>query len=118
MRVPKLVKDVSNGCSAGVSEVWRFVTGRKAPFLSCCDYHDVEYVLARPRRRADRRFRECIIRNGVWPPAAWGAYIMLRLFGWVWYHWPKTDDDIDDAVERDALHRELERRRRERVEPE
>ena len=75
-----------NGCSGGVSLLYRRLLRRDAPFEYCCDEHDLAYeegggVL--DRRKADRRFRDCLLDSGR-PVRAWLFWGAVRLCGW----WP------------------------------
>lgn len=73
----------SDGCT-GVSRIYRFVTGKRIPFLDCCWERDYEYYgggLASERKEADRRLYLCIKAQG-YPVAAALFYCAVRVFGW------------------------------------
>lgn len=73
-----------DGCSGGVSRLWRLVTGNRPPFEWCCDEHDLAYDEGGnpdDRRLADRRLRECVAMSGH-PVVAWIMWIGVRIGSW------------------------------------
>lgn len=61
----------SNGCSL-------FPEGKQT---SCCNSHDMSYLFASCRRKADKELRECVIKCNK-PITAWIMWIGVRLFGY------------------------------------
>lgn len=53
---------------------------------SCCHQHDKDYGIRGTvsRAEADRRLRECMIKNGHLVKA-WVFWLVVRLFGWAFY---------------------------------
>ena len=88
---------IVNGCSGGLSWVYRLTFGRDISCESCCDWHDLLYFLggtASDRKRADQRLRTCARHAGHFPPGltgsarrvwrwlrSWLMYLAVRLFG-------------------------------------
>ncbi|AFL46470.1 hypothetical protein Mh1949_12140 [Mannheimia haemolytica] len=66
-----------------------YCTGwRNAPanINSCCHQHDRDYGIRGTvtRADADKRLRECMIKNGN-PIRAWLFWLVVRAFGWRFY---------------------------------
>lgn len=77
-----------DGCSGGVSWIYRRFLRRDTPFEYCCDEHDLAYEeggARRDRRIADRRFRGCMIDSGR-KVRAWLFWAAVRLLGWRYWH--------------------------------
>lgn len=84
--------DPSHYCSAGLTWIWKVVTGHEPPYEWCCDEHDVAYGEAgeidgfwagvKARALADLRFYRCIKKTGH-PGQAAGITLLVRLGGWV-----------------------------------
>lgn len=59
-------------------------------FRDCCIRHDFDYWGGRvTRKTADKRLKECIIENGH-PYLARIYYAGVRLFGWRYYKYRRT----------------------------
>jgi hypothetical protein len=95
---------VTDGCSGGMSRLWRAVIGNGPPWEDCCETHDLAYWSGgtrADRRVADRRLRTCVIIKG-YPWHWWWGWIIwigVRIGGgpwlpttWRWgyrYDWPR-----------------------------
>lgn len=76
-----------DGCSGGISRIWRLAAGKRPTFEWCCDEHDLAYDEGggpEDRRLADQRFRDCVAESGH-PWAARGMWAFVRLFGWMFW---------------------------------
>lgn len=83
----------SDGCSGGMSFVWKKFTGRELPWAAACVQHDREYWrggTAADRREADRWLMIGVADSGheIWAFIMWTA---VRIggapwlpFGWRW----------------------------------
>ena len=83
-----------DGCSGGVSWIYRHLLKRDVPFLYCCDEHDLAYEEgggAHDRALADRRFRECLQDSGR-GLRAWLFWLAVRVCGW-WF-WGKSRQSV------------------------
>lgn len=72
-----------NGCTGGISKLWRLATGRRPPFEPCCNEHDLFYDEgggSEDRRWADERMRDCISAAG-YPALALLMWTAVRLLG-------------------------------------
>jgi hypothetical protein len=101
----------TDGCSGGMSWVWRTLTGSPPPWEGACVQHDLAYWrggTAAERRRADNNLWAAVA-NGGHPAIALAMYLAVRIGGhwllptpWRWgYGWrwdrfrgyaPATDD--------------------------
>jgi hypothetical protein len=80
---PIAVPFETDGCSAGISEMWRATFNSEPPFEGCCVDHDRAYWQGGPawkRRHADEKLRECVMKRGH-PAIAWVIYLGVRIFG-------------------------------------
>ena len=90
----------SDGCSGGVSRLWRLRLGGPPPWEGCCLDHDRAYWrggTARERWRADAALHACVVANGH-PGWALTMWLAVRFFGhpywpfsWRWnfgHDWP------------------------------
>jgi hypothetical protein len=71
-----------DGCSGGMSAMWRAVKGTPPPWEGCCDEHDRAYAKGGTpdeRAAADKRLYECVRRQS--PPWAAIMFLAVRLFG-------------------------------------
>lgn len=78
----------SDGCSGGMSVLWRKVLGSPPPWETCCFKHDEAYAVGgtkHQRLKADLKLAGCVVANGhpFWAAAMFAA---VRLFGGP--HWP------------------------------
>lgn len=79
-----------DGCSGGMSAIWRAATGHPPPWEGCCDLHDQPYAKGgtrAERAQADKELRECVIKNGH-PGWAWFMWAMVRVGGVSWLPTP------------------------------
>lgn len=81
---------MSDGCSGGMSLIWRALFSKAPPWERCCEDHDAEYAVGGTRHDrawADARLLGCVANNGhpVWAILMW---IAVRVGG----HpiWPTT----------------------------
>lgn len=86
-----------NGCSGGLSWVYRLAFGRDISCEDCCDMHDLLYTLGKKagtRKQADQQLRDCARKAGNFPPGvigvvrkiwrwarAWAMYAAVRICG-------------------------------------
>lgn len=80
----------SDGCSGGMSWLWRLVARRDPPWNGLCVDHDLAYWQggsADDRRQADHALWDGVARNGhpIWADAMWLA---VRLGGHPWLPLP------------------------------
>ena len=101
----------SDGCSGGMSWLWRALSGLAPPWEGCCVVHDWHYWQGgtrQDRREVDRDLRRCVIAKGrdyalvgqclTWL-VAWIMWTGVRLAGgpylpvhWRWgygWRWPR-----------------------------
>ena len=100
----------SDGCSGGMSWLWRALSGAGPPWEGCCVIHDFAYWQGgtrADRREADRALRRCVRANAreyapigqcLITALAWIMWAGVRLAGgpylpmhWRWgygWHWP------------------------------
>jgi hypothetical protein len=100
----------SDGCSGGMSWLWRTLSGAGPPWEGCCVSHDFAYWQGgtrAERREADRALRRCVHANAreyaligqcLITALAWIMWAGVRLAGgpylpvhWRWgygWHWP------------------------------
>jgi hypothetical protein len=87
----------TDGCSGGMTALWRLFAGRDPPWNGCCVDHDKLYWpggTAEERRNADARLRACVTGQG-YPTWAWLMWAAVRIgghpllpFPWRWgYGW-------------------------------
>lgn len=83
-----------NGCSCGVSWLWRVFTGAPPSFEYCCDEHDLFYDQGgsgADRLFADRLFLACMLADlqtrGKGPALGRLFYRGVRAFGWINWAW-------------------------------
>lgn len=72
-----------DGCSAGMSDRWKLLTGSGPPWEGCCDAHDKRYNKGgsrRQRRMADKKLRQCVSKEG-YPVVAFIMWSAVRTFG-------------------------------------
>lgn len=85
----------SDGCSGGMSWIWRTVFGVPPPWEGCCVVHDWHYWQGgtrADRRDADRELRRCVAlcaREYGWggpvvTMLAWAMWAGVRVFGGPW----------------------------------
>ena len=88
---------IINGCSGGLSWIYRVGFGKTVSCEDCCDYHDLLYYLGPregTRKAADSGLRECAKHAGSFPVnwkgtmrrvwrhiRAWIMYGLLRILG-------------------------------------
>lgn len=75
--------DQPDGCSGGMSSIWRALFCKAPPWEGCCNEHDEEYAKGgtrRDRARSDARLLGCVANNGhpVWAILMW---IAVRIGG-------------------------------------
>jgi len=88
MKKRKMKRFHTDGCSGGMSRIWRALRGHPPPWEACCEQHDRDYWLggsAAARRRADIRLLICVAGRGH-PLWAMVMYFAVRLGGARW--WP------------------------------
>lgn len=77
----------SDGCSAGVSQFWKKITGSPPDWEYCCDEHDVAYwegLTYSARKLADKHFYQCLRTHNRFRALVY--YICLRTCGWLWFN--------------------------------
>ena len=81
-----------DGCSGGMSKLWRFF-GSIPPWEGCCDTHDIAYAkggTAAERLANDLKMMLCVIKRG-YPKIAVTMFILVRIGGVPWlptpYRW-------------------------------
>jgi hypothetical protein len=77
----------SDGCSGGLSWLWRSITGRGPPFEGCCVAHDFAYWQGGTRaehRAADRALRRCVIAKAREQYGLVGRYLVIALAWLMW----------------------------------
>lgn len=91
----------SDGCSGGMSALWRCVTNHNPPWEGACETHDRHYYMGgspKDRLAADRQLAANVCMSG-YPIMAAVMYYSVRVGGhpwlplpWRWgfgYRWPK-----------------------------
>ncbi len=83
----------TDGCSGGMSRVWRFLWRKPPPWEGHCITHDSAYHpggTRLQRSEADRRLRDAVRRNGypisafiIWAGVRIGGHPLLP-FSWRW----------------------------------
>lgn len=71
-----------DGCSGGMSTVWRLVYKSPPPWEGCCDEHDKAYEQGGSpdlRAAADKKLYDCVRQKS--PGWALVMYAAVRLFG-------------------------------------
>lgn len=56
-----------DGCSGGLSYLWRLFYKKDTPWESCCDKHDRPYFLggtSKERLNADKELKQCVANTG------------------------------------------------------
>ncbi len=79
-----------DGCSGGMSMLWKKATGELPPWEGCCDLHDNDYVSGGTKKQrldSDIRLLACVATNGH-PFWAMGIFIAVRLGGVPWLPTP------------------------------
>src|SRR5262249_41676176 len=74
----------SDGCSGGMSWIWRSTTGAPPPWEGCCVVHDFAYWQGgtrADRRAADRALRLCVQRKA--GEYALVGFCLVWLLGWI-----------------------------------
>ena len=91
----------TDGCSGGMSRLWRLATGRPPPWESACVEHDRRYWRggSRARRKQADLWLAARVTLGGHPFLAAAMYASVRLgghpllpFPWRWgygYRWPR-----------------------------
>jgi len=94
----------SDGCSGGMSLLWRKIFRKLPPWEGCCFNHDLQYWYggnSADRLRADQELHDCVARRG-YPTIAKAMYAAVRIGGhpfsilpWRWgfgfrYTWMET----------------------------
>lgn len=77
----------TDGCSAGVSKIWKLLFGNPPSWEYCCDLHDVEYwegITFKDRLLADKRLFSCLYPHGKLRATIY--FIVLRTFGWIYFN--------------------------------
>ena len=80
----------TDGCSGGMSPLWRLVARRPPPWEGCCTSHDEAYWRggsSAMRLVADRALAECVARAG-YPRVARTMFVAVRLGGVAWLPTP------------------------------
>lgn len=78
-----------DGCSGGVSIIWRWITGEGPPFESCCYEHDRLYWTGgnrAERREADLKLFQCAWAQGY---RLWAIILWLAVRGFGGPAWPR-----------------------------
>jgi hypothetical protein len=76
-----------DGCSGGLSKVYRLLTGKGPRYEYCCRRHDDGYArdgTATDRLKKDNDFAVCIAKTD--PPAAGPIWLAVRIFGQPFQH--------------------------------
>lgn len=109
----------TDGCSGGMSALWRRLFKKNPPWEGCCVEHDRPYWKggAREQRKdADQRLMQCVARRG---HPIWAAlmYAAVRVGGhpylplpWRWgygYKWPRGYTQSGDVGERRPTSEDL-----------
>ncbi len=87
----------TDGCSGGMSVLWRRLFKRPPPWEGCCEAHDVTYWQGgdrKDRANADVELMVCVARKGhpiwaflMWAAVRFGGHPNLP-FSWRWgYGW-------------------------------
>lgn len=73
----------TDGCSGGMSKVWKLFSNKPTPWESCCVSHDYDYWKGGTemhRLRSDFRLYHCVKSRG-YPGIALIMYYSVRIFG-------------------------------------
>ena len=110
----------TDGCSGGMSAIWKILFGKVTPWEWCCVEHDKPYWKGgtkEERIEADRKLRECVAKKG-YKKLAWVMEKAVRFGGhpwlptpWRWgygYKYPKgyTKPEIKEEKECNQNHLE------------
>ena len=88
---------IINGCSGGLSWIYKLALGQEPSCEQCCNAHDLRYFVGKAegtRKEADQKLRDSSRTVGKFPSGwkgtfrkvwrwfrAWVMYIAVRLFG-------------------------------------
>ena len=78
----------TDGCSGGMSIIWRFISGHNPPWEGACIIHDRAYWMggcSKMRRAADLRLAYAVCHRG-YPIMAAAMFYSVRIAGWA--YWP------------------------------
>jgi len=76
-------KEISDGCSGGISWFYRKFLHREAEYTFCCNLHDFAYEeggTSSDRAFYDREFLACMVNAGS-PKMGMLFYFVVRIFG-------------------------------------